>query len=303
MTNNPTIDGVSCKTIERAIDAIEQVGYQDKFIDYTFVFGVKQELRDLLDAPVVERQPVCATCNGTRVVDDGELTYSSGGIPYEMGSIKCVKDCPDCQGSPEVAALQSDNEKLRERISQRLVDLTNMRHERDTAQSTIAQLQAENERLLSGFFQQVGDEDLKKISDFVGAGDLPERSFFCRPDAANLANMTMHMVREVQSLRNRIAELEIGRGEADAWALVNGGGLIRDLTDRWDVAKHWDGDVRSLYTAPPAPVAVVLPSPQEMHILISKSARQADLTAGANYFTAAEFAAIALLDKVKELNQ
>ncbi|MDD1152689.1 hypothetical protein Q7O60_16340 [Pseudomonas protegens] len=38
----------------------------------------------------------CKTCNGSKVVDDGELTHSAGGIPYECGPIKCVKDCPDC---------------------------------------------------------------------------------------------------------------------------------------------------------------------------------------------------------------
>lgn len=47
--------------------------------------------------------------------------------------------------------------------------------------------------------------------------------------------------------------------EPVAWALLNGNGQIRDLTDRWDVAKHWDGLVESLYTSPPVPVAVVLP--------------------------------------------
>jgi hypothetical protein len=53
MTTNQTIDGVPREKIERALDAIEQVGYQDKFIDYTFVRAVKQELRALLDAPTV----------------------------------------------------------------------------------------------------------------------------------------------------------------------------------------------------------------------------------------------------------
>lgn len=52
MTTNQTIDGVPRERIERALDAIEQVGYQDKFIDYTFVRAVKQELRALLDAPI-----------------------------------------------------------------------------------------------------------------------------------------------------------------------------------------------------------------------------------------------------------
>jgi uncharacterized small protein (DUF1192 family) len=46
-------------------------------------------------------EPVaCATCNGSKIVDDGELTHSSGGIPYENGPIKCVKDCPDCASPP-----------------------------------------------------------------------------------------------------------------------------------------------------------------------------------------------------------
>lgn len=39
----------------------------------------------------------CETCKGTGTVDDGELTHSAGGIPYECGPIKCVKDCPDCK--------------------------------------------------------------------------------------------------------------------------------------------------------------------------------------------------------------
>ncbi len=50
MTTNQTIDGVPRDQVERALDAIEQVGLQDKFIDYTFVRTVKHELRALLDA-------------------------------------------------------------------------------------------------------------------------------------------------------------------------------------------------------------------------------------------------------------
>jgi hypothetical protein len=64
----------------------------------------------------------------------------------------------------------------------------------------------------------------------------------------------------IAQLQARIAELESGRGEADAWALLNGGGLIRDLTDRWDVAKHWDGVVEALYFAPPAQPRPALPN-------------------------------------------
>lgn len=40
--------------------------------------------------------PKCETCNGTGMVDDGEITCSEGGILYENGPVKCVKGCPDC---------------------------------------------------------------------------------------------------------------------------------------------------------------------------------------------------------------
>jgi hypothetical protein len=40
--------------------------------------------------------PICKTCGGTRIVDDGALRCSAGGIPFENGPINCVKDCPDC---------------------------------------------------------------------------------------------------------------------------------------------------------------------------------------------------------------
>lgn len=67
MTTNQTIDGVPREQIERALDAIEQVGLQDKFIDYTFVRTVKNELRALLDAP----QP-----------SEGELIANGLGYPF-----------------------------------------------------------------------------------------------------------------------------------------------------------------------------------------------------------------------------
>lgn len=49
MTNKITVPS---ELIHRAIDAVEQVGYQDKFIDYTFVGAVKNELRAALAEPV-----------------------------------------------------------------------------------------------------------------------------------------------------------------------------------------------------------------------------------------------------------
>lgn len=52
-----------------------------------------------------------------------------------------------------------------------------------------------------GFYQLVEDSDLKEIEAFLGNGDLPTQSFFMRPDASRLANIAMHLVREVQALR------------------------------------------------------------------------------------------------------
>lgn len=90
MTNNPTIDGVSRATIEQALLDAQRVRFPtDKHIC---------NLRALLDAPVVERQPGCTTCHDTGIV----------GIDDE---------CPVCTDS-EVAALQSTIAQLQARVSQ-----------------------------------------------------------------------------------------------------------------------------------------------------------------------------------------
>ncbi|WP_222935047.1 hypothetical protein [Pseudomonas fluorescens] len=51
-----------------------------------------------------------------------------------------------------------------------------------------------------------------------------------------------------------------------------------------------------------APVAVVLPDQKAVSALVTKAARQADLINGANYYTAAELAAEALIGEVTRLN-
>lgn len=37
----------------------------------------------------------CETCKGVGHVDDGAI-YGSGGVRYENGPVKCIKECPDC---------------------------------------------------------------------------------------------------------------------------------------------------------------------------------------------------------------
>ncbi|WWZ67977.1 hypothetical protein V9W41_15460 [Pseudomonas aeruginosa] len=60
----------------------------------------KQAAQGLAGAALAQPSPKCATCGGTGMVDDGEITCSEGGIPYENGPVKCVKDCPDCKAQP-----------------------------------------------------------------------------------------------------------------------------------------------------------------------------------------------------------
>lgn len=67
-------------------------------------------------AALAQPSPKCATCGGTGMVDDGEITCSEGGIPYENGPIKCVTDCPDCKAQPSPAqAEQAEAEAEAER--------------------------------------------------------------------------------------------------------------------------------------------------------------------------------------------
>lgn len=50
----------------------------------------------MIAAPPVADAEACPTCNGSRVVDDGEIDCYPNGEPFMCGPVKCVKDCPDC---------------------------------------------------------------------------------------------------------------------------------------------------------------------------------------------------------------
>ncbi|MBC3948307.1 hypothetical protein [Pseudomonas folii] len=137
----------------------------------------------------------------------------------------------------------------------------------------VAPLLAEIERLRNGFFQKVTDADLKEISDFVGDGDLPTKSFFMRPDAAYLANVTMHMVRDVQAMRARIAQLEAAQGEAFGYWRVHPDTPLQGMFLAWREESNQDilsaekmgYSITKLYRqAQPTTAKVVLPERREI---------------------------------------
>lgn len=104
-----------------------------------------------------------------------------------------------------------------------------------------------------------------------------------------------------QAARDRIAELENGRSEPVLFVAAE------SIGDQQCVGMHAtrkanDLQCVPLFTAQPAPAAVELPTTQELREIVTKSAREADLINGANYYTAAELAAGALFEKIKELN-
>ncbi|NMX27068.1 hypothetical protein HBO14_11080 [Pseudomonas sp. WS 5406] len=102
-----------------------------------------------------------------------------------------------------------------------------------------------------GFYQLIEDIDLKKIQEFLGDGDLPTKSFFLRPDAAYLANVSMHLVREVQALRIKLAAHP--QGEPVAYLdleKIQPGGMAYATKMRVNHRQT------ALYAEQPAPVAV-----------------------------------------------
>jgi hypothetical protein len=164
-------------------------------------------------------------------------------------------------------------------------------------QATIAQLESKLNRAINLDFER--RETIAKLTvelkDFQWGASVEAQA---GDEARN----------EVASLSAEIERLKGGQGEPVAWAANSN---LAEIAD----GALWSGtlwgkknppmleDRSPLYASQPAPVSVVLPSADDLRYLISRAAKHADLTNGANYYTAAELAAEALVDKVKELNQ
>lgn len=122
-----------------------------------------------------------------------------GFLPGVEGECKAVFQ-PTVVMADDFDRVTAELDAALEELCARAGTIGRLTGERDT-------LRAENERLLSGFYQQVTDADLKKISDYMGNPDMP-RGAFLRRDAYDLANMTTHMCREVQALRAQLSEAD-----------------------------------------------------------------------------------------------
>jgi hypothetical protein len=192
MTNNPTIDGVSRKTIERIADHCKF------WKDHAYIEAIgdiEPELRALLDAPVVERQPdddydqiekaISDILDGRQLTAISTLrglleVWSSAPKPL-MVTFADHKKGRDAY-LEQIAALQSTNKRLTETI-QHMIDQTiplvpdennpmwARRITIDELQSTIAQLQARVAELESGKVEILADgiQTLERIGASIDA--------------------------------------------------------------------------------------------------------------------------------------
>lgn len=106
----------ACKSLAQ-ITSSDGRGHADIALAVLRMAGVGKDERERLvnewmAARAWKPSPKCATCNGTGLIDDGEITCSEGGIPYENGPVKCVKDCPDCKAQPSQAQAEAERPEM-----------------------------------------------------------------------------------------------------------------------------------------------------------------------------------------------
>jgi hypothetical protein len=152
MTSNPTIDGVSRELIERAISATIAARGPGS--------PTEHDLRALLVAPVVERQPVyqvAARLDSTKSawIDVDKETFDDYAGRGNAWITRVLHTAP-----PELAELQALNEDAM------AVNKT-LNQQMDALQATIAKLTAENERLTT----QWGDRPAYRTPEYESKRD------------------------------------------------------------------------------------------------------------------------------------
>jgi hypothetical protein len=283
MTNNPTIDGVSRElTITLKITAQQEEdilrffdtcednqGYDvpkprmkslarlgvirsTGFSRYEITGAGDSLIEKLCEpAPVVERQPV--------------------GDVVQMASMP-VERCYDVRAKMIIAFNEAkkaggDLDDQLDAAYKAALRFSPAPQDFAALQSTIAQLQAESARIKARLCvcRDCGGqgEVYSGHSSYQGHNQPPEPDMdvcgTCDGDGVlGPIEDFEALASERDLLQARIAELESGSGEPVAWAFVDEKGE-HGVTLRWDVAKHLPYFVKPLFTAPPAPVATVLP--------------------------------------------
>ena len=131
MSNSKTIDGVSRELLQNLLHCGDTAS--------TITPYVTARIRELLDAPAVERQPKGAILRFREYVGKGQggrdlwhdwAEWSTGTVEYAKSKLDQVKDLTHIQfevewlysDTPEVAALQSTIAQLQERIKELELD-------------------------------------------------------------------------------------------------------------------------------------------------------------------------------------
>lgn len=112
----PIIHPINMKTIMQAYEQVDAKALLHGTSNWCA--SMATALRGVLQGQ--PSAPKCETCNGTGMVDDGEITCSEGGIPYENGPVKCVKDCPACMPSAPVEIDELTDDDIIEAMSEHL---------------------------------------------------------------------------------------------------------------------------------------------------------------------------------------
>ena len=245
---------VPSELIHRAIDAVEQVGYQDKFIDYTFVGAVKNELRAALAEPVPpaggepEALPLIHINPAVLGMLRGETKRTAGGLTYSMSSPVGGWTVPLYE-QHVVTRLQAEVERL-------AVTCEGLDEQNDAI------------ALEAGALQSELTKARELLADFAQWYDEPR-----------LARPAVQIRRDIDSfLSNQSAPADKGRGEPVAWMYRREGGecmgqLVQMESDILKVMREGEMgplqrimrpredciDWKPLYAQQPAQVTVEMP--------------------------------------------
>lgn len=260
MTNNPTIDGVSREQLERFEKALLQVGRQDHLCDYSLVFEVKKELRTLLDAPVEPfnldgwgidhsaGRPVLVH-NKCSVIE-AEQAYGLLELINAAKDAPVVERCTSCDDSGDLTDLTGEwrgycacpiGEALKNKpvVERKPVGYVH--------QWEIERIAAGNAHWATLWNSDGANNPSRNDSPAIAVYTAP-------PEVAALQST-------IAQLQARVQELESGRGEP-IYEQRYGGGWInigREEYERCLADPEEASSLRIVFTAPPAPVAVVLP--------------------------------------------